>query len=70
MPQMLLPIFPSGETESNDELAFRNEDGLVTYFNRTMLVFQHAADDENLYSLHFGYMLPDTLNPGYCFINT
>jgi hypothetical protein len=45
MPQMLLPIFPAGVTEINDKLAFKNEEGIVTYFNATMPVFQHAVDD-------------------------
>lgn len=51
MPQMLLPIFPAGVTEINDKLAFRNEDGIVTYFNATMPVFQHAADDVSSFKM-------------------
>jgi hypothetical protein len=31
MPQMMLPIFPAGVTEINDKLAFKKEDGVVTY---------------------------------------
>ena len=45
MPQILLPLFPAGVTEINDKLAFKNESGVVTYFNATMPVFQHAEDD-------------------------
>jgi hypothetical protein len=45
MPQILLPLFPAGVTEINDKLAFKNESGMVTYFNATMPVFQHAEDD-------------------------
>jgi hypothetical protein len=45
MPQMLLPMFPAGVTEINPELAFKKENGVVTYFNATMPVFQHAEDD-------------------------
>jgi hypothetical protein len=45
MPQILLPIFPSGVTHITPELAFKNEDGVVTYFNATMPVFQHAEGD-------------------------
>jgi transposase-like protein len=45
MPQMLLPIFPAGVTEINDKLAFKSEDGVVTYFSATMPVFHHAEDD-------------------------
>lgn len=45
MPQILLPLFPAGVTEINDKLAFKNEDGVITYFNATMPVFQHAEGD-------------------------
>jgi len=38
MPQMLLPIFPAGVNEINDKLAFKKEDGVVTYFSATMPV--------------------------------
>ena len=51
MPQMLLPIFPAGVTEINDKLAFRNEEGIVTYFNATMPVFQHSADDVSSFKM-------------------
>ncbi len=45
MPQMLFPIFPSGVTHITPELAFKNEDGVVTYFNATMPVFHHKESD-------------------------
>lgn len=45
MPQMMLPIFPPGVTEINDKLAFKKEDGVVTYFSATMPVFQHSEID-------------------------
>jgi len=45
MPQMLLPFFPEGVTEITPVLAFKNENGMVTYFNATMPVFQHAKED-------------------------
>ena len=45
MPQILLPIFPAGVTEINEKLAFKKENGVVTYFNATMPVFQHAEND-------------------------
>ena len=45
MPQMMLPIFPAGVTEINDKLAFKKEDGVVTYFSATMPVFQHSETD-------------------------
>lgn len=45
MPQIMLPIFPAGVTPITPELAFKNEGGMVTYFNGTMPVFQHSEDD-------------------------
>ena len=45
MPQMMLPIFPAGVTEINDKLAFKKEDGVVTYFSATMPVFHHSEND-------------------------
>jgi len=45
MPQILLPIFPPGVTHITSELAFKNEAGVVTYFNATMPVFQHGEKD-------------------------
>ena len=45
MPQMMLPMFPAGVTEINDKLAFSSVEGMVTYFNATMPVFQHGKDD-------------------------
>ena len=45
MPQMLLPFFPAGVTHITPVLAFKNEDGMVTYFNATMPVFRHSIDD-------------------------
>ncbi len=45
MPQIMLPIFPSGVTHITPELAFKKDNGVVTYFNATMPVFHHAEDD-------------------------
>lgn len=45
MPQLQLPIFPEGVTHLTNELAFKKEGGMVTYFNGHMPVFVHAADD-------------------------
>ena len=45
MPQIMLPIFPAGVTHITSELAFKNEDEVVTYFNATMPVFHHAEGD-------------------------
>jgi hypothetical protein len=45
MPQLQLPIFPYGVTYITNQLAFKKEDGQVTYFNGIMPVFSHAESD-------------------------
>ncbi len=45
MPQAQLPIFPSGTTEINTNLAFEKSAGRVTYFYGTLPVFFHDVDD-------------------------
>lgn len=45
MPQAQLPIFPAGVTHITPELAVSAKDGVVTYFNGSMPVFQHAETD-------------------------
>jgi len=45
MPQIQLPVFPTGSTEINSDLAFECRDNQVTYFNGHLPVFTHAADD-------------------------
>ncbi len=49
MPQAQLPIFPSGTTEININLAIENRDGRITYFNGTMPVFSHDEDDRSTF---------------------
>src|ERR1019366_8159596 len=39
MPQVQLPLFPSGTTHLNDDLAFECHDGQVTYFHGHLPVF-------------------------------
>lgn len=46
MPQRHLPFFPAGVTDITPELAFRKEDGQVTYFNGHMPVFVHEEGDK------------------------
>ena len=41
MPQVQLPIFPSGVTHINSEVAFEERDGKVYYFNGHLPVFVH-----------------------------
>ena len=45
MPQLQLPFFPDGVTHITNQLAFRRQDGQVTYFNGHMPVFSHAETD-------------------------
>jgi len=45
MPQAQMPFFPEGVTHITALLAFRKEDGRVTYFNANMPVFVHDEDD-------------------------
>ncbi len=45
MPQRQLPIFPEGVVHLTAELAVKKEEGMVTYFNGHMPVFQHAESD-------------------------
>ena len=45
MPQTQLPFFPEGVTHITPLLAFRKEDGRVTYFNGSMPVFVHEEAD-------------------------
>ena len=45
MPQLQLPIFPDGVTYITNQLAFKRQDGQVTYFNGHMPVFSHDESD-------------------------
>ena len=45
MSQIQLPIFPEGVTPITPVLAFSKQDGRVTYFNGSMPIFVHDADD-------------------------
>jgi len=45
MPQLQLPIFPTGVEHINSQLAVKEEGGQVVYFNGHMPVFTHAAND-------------------------
>lgn len=45
MPQLHLPIFPSGATEIKAGLSFCRLDDAVTYFHYDMPIYSHAQDD-------------------------
>ena len=51
MPQLQLPIFPSGLTEITPEIGFQCESGKVVYFYGHLPVFQHDADDVRSFRL-------------------
>lgn len=45
MPQIQLPIFPTGSTHITSTLAFVREQDQITYFNGSMPVFSHDKND-------------------------
>src|SRR5215510_15592494 len=45
MPQVQLPVFPSGCQSINENLAFEKRDEQVTYFNGHLPVFTHQEKD-------------------------
>jgi|ERR1035437_112180 transposase-like protein len=45
MPQLHLPIFPSGATEITSGLSFCRADDTVTYFHYDMPIYSHDKDD-------------------------
>jgi transposase-like protein len=51
MPQMQFPFFPEGVTHITPLLAFRQQDGQVTYFNGSMPVFVHDAADADSFRM-------------------
>jgi hypothetical protein len=46
-----MPLFPKGVTHINNLLAFICEDGVVTYFNGMMPIFQHDEDDHPTFKM-------------------
>lgn len=51
MPQLQFPFFPEGVTHITPLLAFRQQDGRVTYFNGSMPVFVHDAADADSFRM-------------------
>ncbi|HEY5909245.1 MAG TPA: hypothetical protein VJA21_01430 [Verrucomicrobiae bacterium] len=45
MPQLQLPVFPSGTTAINAELAFARREEQVVYLNGHLPVFTHSTED-------------------------
>ena len=51
MPQLHLPLFPSGATEITATLSFSAQDRTVTYFHCGMPMFSHDKDDRAAFRL-------------------
>ena len=51
MPQLHLPLFPSGATAITAALSFCAQDSTVTYFHCGMPVFSHGKDDRASFRL-------------------
>lgn len=51
MPQLQLPIFPSGLTFINQRIGFEKKDGRIYYFHGLLPVFSH--DEEDFESFRF-----------------
>jgi transposase len=57
MPQVQLPIFPTGTTPITSELAFEQREGQVTYFNGHLPVFTHAVEDLGAFRLYTSQLI-------------
>jgi transposase-like protein len=51
MPQIQLPIFPSGSTHITPTLAFSREGDQIVYFNGSMPVFSHDKNDTDSFKM-------------------
>ena len=57
MPQVQLPIFPSGSVTITPELAFEKRNGQVVYFNGHLPVFTHAQEDLGAFRLYTSQLI-------------
>jgi len=57
MPQIQLPVFPTGTTKITAELAFEKRDGKVVYFNGHLPVFTHAQEDVGAFRLYTSQLI-------------
>src|ERR1035437_4287195 len=57
MPQIQLPIFPSGSVEINTQLGCRVEGDTVSYHNGFLPVFMHAKDDLASFRMFTGQLI-------------
>jgi hypothetical protein len=57
MPQLQLPIFPSGVTEINSRIAVQKEAGQVFYLHGHLPVFQHQEQDVQSFRMFTSQMI-------------
>lgn len=57
MPQVQMPVFPSGTTKITEELAFQKQEGKVVYFNGHLPVFTHAQEDLGAFRLYTSQLI-------------
>ncbi len=57
MPQLQLPIFPSGLTSLTEDLAFQQEEGKVIYFHGLLPVFQHDEKDVKTFRMYTSQLI-------------
>jgi hypothetical protein len=57
MPQLQLPIFPSGVTEINSRIAVQKEAGQVCYIHGHLPVFQHEEQDVRSFRMFTSQMI-------------
>jgi hypothetical protein len=57
MPQLQLPIFPSGVTEINSQIAVQKEAGRVCYIHGHLPVFQHQEQDVRSFRMFTSQMI-------------
>ena len=51
MPQLQLPIFPTGLTPITNDIAFQQQEGKIVYFHGHLPVFQHEEKDVKSFRL-------------------
>src|SRR5260370_3038953 len=57
MPQLQLPIFPTGVTERNNRVAVEAKDGQVCYVHGHLPVFQHEEADVKSFRMFTSQMI-------------
>ena len=57
MPQLQLPIFPAGVTETNSQIAVEKKAGTVYYLYGHLPVFHHGEDDVHGFRMFTSQMI-------------